>query len=106
MKLGVACLYAQEKAVEGRVRKALDIEDGMVRLWQPVQGQHSEHGEERGSQDGEFKGDRNERRPAIQRATPDVHWIGQRSRPVLEKETADAPQQASRKSQSRHKVAF
>src|SRR5437868_1584474 len=46
IKLFVACLDAQVKAIRGRVfSEAFDVEQWMIRLWQSVQCQHPKHSE-------------------------------------------------------------
>ena len=56
-------------------RKALDIENRMIRLRQLVQRQHADHGKDGGAKNGQFERDRNERRPTVQRAAANVDGI-------------------------------
>src|SRR5215831_3272477 len=46
----------QEEAVAGSVLEALDVEERMMRLRQPIQRQHAEDGEGRRAKHGQFKG--------------------------------------------------
>jgi len=54
-------------------------------------GKHAENGGERCAENGQLKGDRNESRPAIERAAADVLGIGDCRDPVLEEKTANTP---------------
>src|SRR5229473_662240 len=76
MELWVASFDANEKAIRRCMREAMHVENGMVRLREPVQGEHSEHCGKRGAKNGKLKGDGNEGRPAIERAAGDIHGIG------------------------------
>src|SRR5208283_5758715 len=62
----IARFDAKEEAIGGRAREAFDAEDRMIRLRQFVQGEHTDHGKNRGAKDGQFKGDGNEGGPTVQ----------------------------------------
>ena len=51
MKLFVAGLYADKEAVCRGMRETVRIENGMMRLRQPVEGEHPEHGGKRSAQE-------------------------------------------------------
>src|ERR1700682_5357182 len=88
------------------MRKAMHVENRMVRLGQLVQGEHSENGGEGRAENGELKGDGNKGRPAIERAPANVHRIGDRRRPVLEEKTANTASQAAKETNHRDHVAL
>src|SRR5882672_5568204 len=106
MKLRVAGLDAEKEAVRRGVREAMDIEDRMMRLREPVQGEHAKHGGERRAENRQFESDGNKSRPAIERAAADVERIGDDVDPVLEEEPAEATRQAAYQTNRRHHVAF
>src|SRR5712692_1209910 len=106
MKLPVAGLDANKKAVRGCMREAVDVENRMVRLGQPIQSEHSEYRGERCAENSQLKGNGNEGRPAIERAAADVHRISDRRYPVLKTKTAQPPCQAAKQSNGRHEVAL
>src|SRR5271167_456909 len=95
VKFFVAGLNADEEAVRRGMRETVRIENRMVRLRQPVEREHSKHSGERSKENGHLKRDRNERRPAIQRAPGDIHRIGVDVYPVLEAKAAKPSQQAA-----------
>src|SRR5208282_2589645 len=66
IKLFVAGLNADEETVRRRMAEAMRIEDRVMRLRQPVKREHSKHGEERSTENGQLKCDGDEGRPAIE----------------------------------------
>src|SRR5271157_918954 len=99
----IARFDTQEEAVRGCVREAFHVEDRVIRLRELVQGQHAHHGEDGSAENGEFKSDGNERRPAIQRPAADIHGIGNRSNPVLQTKAGQAAAQADNQSDQGHR---
>src|SRR5882724_9341804 len=106
MKLRVAGLNAEKEAVRRGVREAMGIENRMMGLREPVQGEHAKNGGERRAENRQFESDGNKSRPAIERAAADVERIGDDVDPILEKEPAEAPRQAAYQANRRHHVAF
>src|SRR5216683_1909017 len=90
MKLRVAGFNANEEAVRRCVRETRHIENGVMWLRQFVQGEHAKNRRKRGAKNRELKRNRNEGRPAIQRAAADVHGISDRGGPVLKAKAAKA----------------
>src|SRR5258705_8734048 len=101
MELRVFRLDANKETVRRCVGKARNVENRMVRLGQFVEGQHTENRGERSAENGQFKGDGNEGRPAIEGAAADVHGIGGFSHPVLEEKTPKTPSPATKQAKSR-----
>src|SRR5205807_2325980 len=60
----------------------------------------------RGAQEGKLKGHGNKCRPAIQRAAPDIHGVGQGVHPILETKTANTTGQTAEQGNERHVVAL
>src|SRR5713226_6396370 len=106
IKFRIAGLDAHKKAVRGRVREAVHVENRMVRLGQPVQGKHSEHRGERRAENGKLKCHGNEGRPAIKRATANVHGIAAYIRPNLEEETRQTPGESAKQGDRWNEVAL
>src|SRR6266850_806087 len=106
MKLRVAGLDAEKEAVRRGVREPMDVENRMMRLREPVQGEHAKHRGERRAENRQFESDGNKSRPAIERAATDVERIGDDVDPILEKESAEAARQAADQTDCRHHVVF
>src|SRR6267378_819366 len=106
MKLRVAGFDAEKEAVRRGVREAMDIEDRMMRLREPVQGEHAKHRGERRAENRQLESDGNKSWPAIERAAADVERVGEDVDPVLEEEPTEAPRQAAYQTNRRHHVAF
>src|SRR5258708_25635486 len=83
MKLRVAGLDANKEAVRGCMREARHVENRVVRLGQPVQGEHSQNPRERRAKHKKLKRAGNESRPLIGRAASDSQRISDGRRPVL-----------------------
>src|SRR6266478_9117262 len=86
MKLRIASFDANEEAVRGCVREAMHVENGMVRLRQTVQGEHTKYGGERCPEDHPLNGDGNKGGPTIEGTATDVQRVGDRHSPVLKVE--------------------
>src|SRR3954462_188082 len=71
----IARFDAEEKSRLTGELELRRVEDRMVRLRQAVQPKHAYKTGNRGEEDGELKGDRNERRPAVQRPSPDIERV-------------------------------
>src|SRR5882762_5809323 len=106
VKLRVAGLNAEKEAVRRGVREAMNIENRMMRLREPVQGEHAKHRGERRAENRQFESDGNKSGPAIGRAAADVERVGEDVDPVLEEESAEASRQAAYQTNRRHHVAF
>src|SRR5712692_6538850 len=104
MKLRVARLDANKETIRGGMREAVHVEHRMMRLRQPVQGEHTKNRGERRAENGELKGDGNESRPAIEGAAPDVQGISDGRNPVLKTEAADAAGESADQGNQRHHV--
>src|SRR3954469_5221176 len=89
IELRILGLDEQEKLVAAGALEGGDVERRVVRLRQPVQHDHADHRGERGEQDGQLEGDRNELRPAVERLAGDVHRIRQEAHPLLQPETGE-----------------
>src|SRR5208282_1100824 len=87
VKLFVAGLDANKEAVRGGMRETVRIENRMMGLRQPVEREHPEHRGERSAQNSQLKGDRNEGRPAVERAPGDIKRVRDHVGPVLEAKT-------------------
>src|SRR5580704_854774 len=105
LKLLIAGLDANKKAICRCMAEAMRVENGMMRLWQPVEGQHPEDRRKRSTENGQLKRDGNEGRPAIERAPGDVHGITIDVRPVLEAEAAKPADEAAEERNQRHHIA-
>src|SRR5215813_7403445 len=81
----------QEELVAARVLEPLDVERRVVRHRQAVQDDHADDRRDRGEEDRELEGDRNELRPAVQRLAGDVRRERDEVHPLLQ---ADAGQQS------------
>src|SRR5712691_1871805 len=93
VELRIPRLDAQEEPVAAREREPRHVEHRVIRHRQPVQREHAEHGRQRGDENRALEGDRDERRPAVQRLAADVQRIRQRRRPVLQSVPANAAAQ-------------
>src|SRR5208337_3246759 len=78
----IARFDAQEETVRGRVSKSFHTEDRVIGLRQFVQSEHSNHSKNRGAKHGQFKSNRNEGRPTVQRAAADIKRIGDGGNPI------------------------
>src|ERR1700722_14708794 len=96
----------QEKAVFRSQRETRDVEYRMIRPWQSVEREHAEDGAERGAQDGEFEGDRNEMRPAVVGLAADVERVADHVGVPLHAETGEAAEQATGKDDGRENGAM
>src|SRR6266849_2817714 len=104
MKFRIAGFDANKKAVRRCVREAMHVENRMVRLGQPVQGEHSEYRGERRAEHRELKSDGNESGPAIERAAADVHGVAAHVGPNLEEESRQSAADPAEQRDRRHKV--
>ena len=86
-----------------REREARHVEDRVVRHRQPVQREHAEHRRERGaSRTVHLEGDRDERRPAVERPAADVERVVDRPRSsTASAEAADAAGDAAEQHEQR-----
>src|SRR5882762_9823084 len=75
VELRVARLDADEEPVLGGEGEGGHVEDGMVRLRQPVEREHSQHRGEGREEDRGLEGGRDEGGPAVEGPAPDVHRI-------------------------------
>src|SRR5215217_4617632 len=80
----VCRLDAEKEAIAAGQREALGVEDRMIRLRQTIERQHAEHARQRGAENRALIGDRDERRPAVERLAADVQRIRDDRNPVLE----------------------
>src|SRR5713226_352339 len=96
IKFRIAGFDANKKAVRRCMREAMHVEDGVVRLGQFVQGEHAKHRGDRRAENGKLKCNGNEGRPAIERATANVHGIAAYIRPNLEEETRQTPSESAK----------
>src|SRR6266704_908872 len=106
MELRIAGFDANKEAVRRCMREAMHVEYRRVRLRQPVQGEHYKYRGERCAENGKLEGDGNESRPAIERATSNVHWVAAHIRPNLEEETRQTPAESTKQGDRRYKVAL
>src|SRR5271169_4881346 len=105
VKFFVAGLDADEEAVRRGMRETVRIEARMMRLRQAVEREHAEHRGERSEENGHFKRDRNEGRPAIERTASDVHRIAVDIYPVLKAKAAKPAEQTAEESDQRYIVS-
>ncbi len=68
-------MHRKNRSTEARCER-WHVEHRMIRHGKFVHRQHAEHSAERGQQNGALKRDRDERRPAIERAAADIVRIG------------------------------
>src|ERR671930_139760 len=94
VELGVGRLDEDEEAVARGEREVRRVEDRVVRLRQPVQGEHAEDGEERRAQDRALEGDGDERGPAVVGLAADVDREVDDLDVDLQKEAERAAEQA------------
>src|SRR6266478_4814190 len=106
IKFRIAGFDANKKAVRRGMGKAVHIENRMVRLGQPVQGEHAKHCGDRRAENGKLKCNGNEGRPAIERATANVHGVAAHIRPNLEEETAQTPTKSAKQGDRWNEVAL
>src|SRR6266478_1969072 len=106
IKFRIAGFDANKKAVRRGMGKAVHIENRMVRLGQPVQGEHAKHCGDRRAENGKLKCNGNEGRPAIERATANVHGVAAHIRPNLEEETRQTPSESAKQGDRRNEVAL
>src|SRR5580704_2083145 len=105
MEFFVAGLDADKEAVRGSRPETMGIENRMMRLRQPIEGEHSENGGERSAENGQFEGDGNKGRPAIVGAPGDIQGIGVDVHPVLKAKTTEAADQTADEGDQRDVVA-
>src|SRR5216684_1269046 len=106
IKFRVTGFDADKKAVRGGMREAMHVEDRVVRLGQLVQGEHAKHRGDRRAENGKLKCNGNEGRPAIERATANVHGVAAHVRPNLEEETRQTPSESAKQGDRRNEVAL
>src|SRR5260370_22408941 len=106
MEVRIGGFDANKEAVQRRRREAMHVEYRVVRLRQPVQSEHSKYRGERCAENGKLKRDGNESRPAIERATANVHWVAAHIRPNLEEETCQTPAEPAKQGDPRHTLAL
>src|SRR4051812_3908768 len=71
-KRAVCRFDAKEESIAGGQSKSRLIEYGMMGHRKPIQCQHAENADQCGGENGAFKGNRNECRPAVQRPATNV----------------------------------
>src|SRR5205814_2821110 len=80
VELRVTCFDAKKKTVDRSALEFRHVEDGMIRLRQPIQDKDGQKSGERGNQDSELEHHRNEMGPAIKRAASYIERIKPRHR--------------------------
>src|ERR1700739_1918806 len=102
IEFGIASLDAEEETVGRSPREAVNGKDRVIRLWQLVQCQHTDNGKNRSAKNGQFEGNGNEGRPAVEGAPADILGISNGSDPVLQAETTQTSTQAADKGDKRN----
>src|SRR5476649_1165778 len=95
VELGILRLDAEEEPVTAGQREPRQVEDRVIRHRQAVEREHAEDARQRGRENRALEGDRDERRPAVQRLAADVERVRDDRRPVLQRVAADAADQAA-----------
>src|SRR5229473_1403557 len=106
IKFRIAGFDANKKAVRRGMGKAVHVEDRVVRLGQLVQGEHAKHRGDRRAENGKLKCNGNEGRPAIERATANVHGVAAHICPNLEEETRQPPSESAKQGDRWNEVAL
>src|SRR5437870_9423595 len=65
IELGIARLDAEKESIAAGEREARHVENGVIGLRQPVQGEHAQDRRQRGAEDRAFEGHRDECQPAV-----------------------------------------
>src|SRR5215213_1582785 len=105
VELRVRGLDQHEEAVARGEREVRRVEDRVVRLGQPVQGEHAEDGEERRAEHSHLERDGYERGPAVGGLAADVQRVVDDEYVVLHQVAERAAEQAPYEHYQRHRRA-
>src|ERR1035438_6581156 len=83
----------------------MDAENRVMRARQAVESNHAKDRAECSSENGQFEGYGDERRPAIQRTPGNIHGIADDVDPILEAESAETAGESTAESEERHQIA-
>src|SRR3954462_12467757 len=95
IELRIVGLDQQEELVARGVLEARHVERRVIRLRQPVQDEHPQHGRDRREENRQLEGHRNVLRPAVERLAGDVDRIRQLVHPLLKADTGQQPGDAA-----------
>ena len=101
VELWIGGLDAQKEAISAGELEALDVENRMIGHRQAIERNHAENRRQRGHENGQFKGDRNKDRPAVQRPAADVDRVIDGGNPILQIESAERSRECRRSEQAK-----
>jgi hypothetical protein len=87
---GIRGLETEEESVLGRALEAGSGEERVIRRGKPIEREHPEDGRESSSQDRDLEGDRDECRPAVERAPAHVERVVEEREIELEAVAGDS----------------
>src|ERR1051325_4593033 len=95
LEFRIACLHDEKELVARGLIESLDVEDGVIRHRQAVEGEHAEHREEGGDEHGALERDRDPRRPRVVRPAADVERIADDVRVPAHEESAETAEETA-----------